>query len=87
MVSYNLDGFRYIISQQPKSEVLLMIRPSKNLRLLKSRAEHLSTEVDWKACLAKTWVTPEGQVLPDRTVLEHCQIVYALEALQRCRGM
>ena len=52
-----------------------MIRPSKNLRLLKSKAEHPLAEVDWKACLAKTWVTPEGQTLPGRTVLEHCQIV------------
>ena len=52
-----------------------MIRPSKNLRLLKSKAEHPLAEVDWKACLPKTWVTPEGQTLPGRTVLEHCQIV------------
>lgn len=53
IVSYNLDDLQYIIIQQPKSEVLLMIRPSKNLRLLKSKAEHPSAEVDWKACLAK----------------------------------
>jgi CRISPR-associated endonuclease/helicase Cas3 len=32
-------------------------------------------EVDWKTCIAKTWISSDGQILFGRTVFDHCQIV------------